>query len=85
MLEIKNYDTVEEYLKKLSEEIIAYINETKQMPVYYMPGVNDSELKQMRMLYVKKMIFYSELQTLGYISLFDKVYDSGTNGISNIK
>lgn len=76
MLEIKNYDTVEEYLKKLSEEIIAYINETKQMPVYYMPGVNDSELKQMRMLYVKKMIFYSELQTLGYISLFDKVYDS---------
>lgn len=76
MLEIKNYDTVEEYLKKLSEEIIAYINETKQMPVYYMLGVNDSELKQMRMLYVKKMIFYSELQTLGYISLFDKVYDS---------
>lgn len=76
MLEIKNYDTVEEYLKKLSEEIIAYINETKQMPVYYMSGVNDSELKQMRMLYVKKMIFYSELQTLGYISLFDKVYDS---------
>ena len=76
MLEIQNYDSVEEYLKKLSEEMIAYINETKRMPVYYMPGVNDNELKQMRMLYVKKMIFYSELQTLGYISLFDEVYDS---------
>jgi len=76
MLEIQNYDSVEEYLKKLSEEMIAYINETKRMPVYYMPGVNDNELKQMRMLYVKKMIFYFELQTLGYISLFDEVYDS---------
>ena len=76
MLEIQNYDSVEEYLKKLSEEIVAYITETKRMPVYYMPNVNDNELKQMRMLYVKKMIFYSELENLGYISLFDEVYDS---------
>lgn len=76
MLEIQNYDSLEEYLKKISEEIIAYISETKRMPVYYMSNINDSELKQMRMLYVKKMIFYSELQTLGYISLFDEVYDS---------
>ena len=28
------------------------------------------------MLYVKKMIFYSELQALGYINLFDEVYNS---------
>lgn len=75
MLEIQNYDSVEEYLKKLSEEIVAYIKETKRMPVYYMSGVSNNEIKQMRMLYVKKMIFYSELQTLGYISLFDEVYD----------
>lgn len=76
MLEIKNYDSIEEYLKKLSKEIITYINETKRMPVYYMQGISDSELKQMRSLYVKKMIFYSQLQTLGYISLFDEIYDS---------
>lgn len=76
MLEIQNYDSVEEYLKKLAEEIVAYINTTKRMPVYYMPGVNDNELEQMRMLYIKKMIFYSELETLGYISLFDEVYNS---------
>jgi len=76
MIEIKNYDSVEEYVKKLSEEIISYINETKRMPVYYMPNINDNELKQMRMLYVKKMIFYTELQTLGYINLFDEVYNS---------
>lgn len=76
MLELQNYDSLEEYLKKFSEEIIAYIYETKRMPIYYMPGVKDSELRKMRVLYVKKMIFYSELQTLGYISLFDEVYDS---------
>lgn len=76
MLEIQNYDSIEEYLKKLSEEIVAYINETKRMPVYYMSDINDNELKQMRMLYVKKMIFYYELQTLGYINLFDEVYNS---------
>lgn len=76
MLEIQNYDSVEEYLKKLSEEIVAYINETKRMPVYYMSGINDDELRQMRMLYVKKMIFYYELQNLGYINLFDEVYNS---------
>lgn len=76
MLEIQNYASMEEYLKKLSAEIVTYINETKRMPVYYMPGINGNELKQMRMLYVKKMIFYSELQTLGYIELFDEVYNS---------
>ena len=48
-----NRFSIEEYLKKLSEEIVAYINETKRMPVYYIPGVNDNELKLMRMLYVK--------------------------------
>lgn len=76
MLEIQNYDSIEEYLKELSEEIITYINEKKRMPVYYMSDANENELKQMRILYVKKMIFYSELQALGYISLFDEVYDS---------
>lgn len=76
MLEIQNYDSVEEYLKKLSEEIVDYITETKRMPVYYMSGINDNELKQMRILYVKKMIFYSELKNLGYIELFDEVYNS---------
>lgn len=75
MLEIQEYDSVEEYLKKLSEEIITYINETKRMPVYYMSGIDNKELKQMRILYVKKMIFYDELQTLGYINLFDEVYN----------
>ena len=84
MLEIQNYDSVEEYLKKLSEEIVAYINETKRMPVYYIPGVNDNELKLMRMLYVKKMIFYAELQTLGYISLFDDVYDSAQMEVARL-
>ncbi len=76
MIEIQSYDSIEEYLKKLSEEIIAYINETKRMPVYYMSNINDNELKQMRTLYVKKMIFYSELKILGYINLFDEVYNS---------
>lgn len=76
MQEIQNYDSIEEYLKKLSEEIISYIKETKKMPVYYMPGVKGNELKLMRTLYVKKMIFYSELQILGYINLFDEVYNS---------
>lgn len=76
MLEIQKYDSVEEYLKKLSEEIIAYINETKRMPVYYIGGINGSELKQMQVLYIKKMIFYSELQSLGYIDLFNEVYNS---------
>ena len=75
MLEIQEYDSLEEYLKKLSEEIITYINETKRMPVYYMSGIDNKELKQMRILYVKKMIFYDELQTLGYINLFDEVYN----------
>ncbi len=76
MLEIQKYDSVEEYLKKLSEEIIAYINETKRMPVYYIGGINGIELKQMQVLYIKKMIFYSELQSLGYIDLFNEVYNS---------
>lgn len=76
MLEIQNYDSLEEYLKNISEEIITYINETKRMPVYYASDVNETELKKMRMLYVKKMIFYYELQKLGYINQFDEVYNS---------
>lgn len=76
MVEIQNYDSIEEYLKKLSEEIVAYINETKRMPIYYMVGLNSNELSKMRMLYVKKMIFYYELQTLGYINIFNEVYNS---------
>ena len=76
MLEIQNYSSMEEYLKKISEEIVAYITETKRMPVYYISGINNDELKIMRTLYIKKMIFYSELQNLGYINLFDEVYNS---------
>lgn len=76
MLEIQNYDSIEEYLKKFSEEMITYINEKKRMPVYHISGLKDEELKKMRTLYVKKMIFYSELQNLGYINLFDEIYDS---------
>lgn len=76
MLEIQNYSSMEEYLKKISEEIVAYITETKRMPVYYISGINNDELKIMRTLYIKKMIFYFELQNLGYINLFDEVYNS---------
>ena len=75
MIEIKNYNSIEEYLKNLSEEIISYINETKRMPVYYMSDIGDNELRRMRILFVKKMIFYYELQTLGYINTFDEVYN----------
>ena len=76
MLEIQNYDSIEEYLKKLSEEIVNYINENKRMPVYYINNIGSEELKKMRMLYVKKMIFFSELQMFGYIDMFDEVYNS---------
>lgn len=76
MLEIQKYNSIEDYLKKISEEIVTYINQAKRMPVYYMEGIQGKELKQMRILYVKKMIFYSELQALGYIDLFDEVYNS---------
>ncbi len=76
MLEIQDYDSMEEYLKKISEEIVSYITETKRMPVYYKAGINNDELKQMQKLYLKKMLFYSELQNLGYINLFDEVYNS---------
>ena len=76
MLELQNYDSIEEYLKKISEEIINYIKETKKMPAYYRNVENDNGLTQPRVLYVKKMIFYNELKNLGYINLFDEVYNS---------
>jgi len=76
MGEIQNYDSLEDYLKKIAQEIVAYINENKRMPIYYMKELSVNELKQMRMLYVKKMIFYHELHALGYLNLFDEVYKS---------
>lgn len=76
MLEIKSYDSIDEYLKRFSEEFVDFINENKRMPIYYLQGVADDELEQMRTLYIKKMIFYDELNSLGYIDLFDEVYNS---------
>lgn len=84
MLEIQNYGYMEEYLKKLSAEIVTYINETRRMPVYHRPDFNNNELKQMRMLYVKKMIFYSELKNLGYLELFDEIYNSAQKELARL-
>lgn len=76
ILEIQKYNSIEEYLKKLSEEIVDYITKNKRMPIYYIKDIEKDELKCMRTLYVKKMIFYDKLQTLGYISLFEEVHNS---------
>lgn len=74
--EIKKYNSLEEYLKDLADEIVNYITETKRMPIYYMSGISYEELEKMRTLYVKKIIFYDNLKSLGYIDLFEKTYDS---------
>ncbi len=75
MIEQSNYKSLEDYLKVLSEEIINYINENYRMPVYYIKNLPPKELQKMRRLYVKKMIFYKELENFGYIDLFNNTYN----------
>lgn len=76
MVELQNYKKVEDYLKQISDEIISYITKNKTMPTYYSSNTDDKEIKQTRRLYVKKIIFYDELKALGYIDLFEEVYNS---------
>ncbi len=76
MREVQESESLEAYLKNLADQIVAYISEYKRMPVYYSAGNDKEKLKVMRDLYVRKMIFYGDLDNLGYINLFDEVYNS---------
>lgn len=84
MMEIKNYDSTYEYLKEFCEEVIRYINDNKKMPSYNMSSIKE-DLKYSRELYIKKIIFYSELKTLGYIDLFDEVYNSVCSEVTSLR